>query len=148
MKISIVMGISGSGKSTYIKEYLSDRKVVDLYSFQEPYINKGYLGIEEIKQSYIDAKNTLIEYIKQGEDVVLEHTLLKAIRRVPYIEAIKEITDEPIEIILINPSLEILRERWKKREMYWNDDEILSNLAVLEIPTLEEGFSKVTIITK
>lgn len=148
MKITFVIGIPGSGKSTYISENFKDRKVIDLFDFQKPYKEKGWITKEEILKSYEDTKEALLKCIKNNEDVVLEHTFLRAIRRIPYLEAIKEITDYPIDIVVMKPSLEILRERWIKRKMYIEDDEILNFLNVLEIPSIEEGYSNVIIITE
>lgn len=141
MRIVFVMGIPASGKSTYIKDNFKDYKVIDLYDFQE-----NSFTFEDIWKSYMDCKDALIEAIKNGEDVVMEHTLLKGIRRKIYIDAIREITDEPIDIFLINPPLEILRERAKERKVYFDDEYILNQLNVLEIPTIDEGFRNVTII--
>lgn len=148
MKITFVIGIPGSGKSTYISENFKDRKVIDLFDFQKPYNKKGWITKEEVWKSYEDTKEALLECIRNNEDVVLEHTFLRAIRRIPYLEAIKEITDYPIDIVVMKPSLEILRERWIKRKMYIEDDEILNFLNVLEIPSIEEGYSNVIIITE
>lgn len=151
MKITFVMGIACSGKSTYISENFKDRKIIDLYDFQE---NK--FTYQEIYNSYIETENALIKAIKNGEDVVLEHTLLKGIRRKMYIDAVREITDEPIEIILINPEIKTMVNRRAERFGLSLDIEpncfedlelqIKEELSVLEIPTEDEGFSNVTII--
>lgn len=141
MRIIFVMGIAGSGKSTYIKENFTDFTVVDLYDFQQ-----NCYTIQDCWKSYMDAKDALIEAIKKGENVILEHTLLKAERRKIYVDAVREITNVPIEIILINPEFNVLVERHKKRNIYLSDDYIKSNLDVLEIPTKEEGFETISII--
>ena len=141
MKIIFVMGIAGSGKSTYIKDNFKDFTVVDLFDFQ-----KHCYTFEDCWKSYMDAKDALINAIKENKDVVLEHTLLRAERRKIYIDAVREITDNPIEIILINPEFDILVKRNKERNIYVSDDYLKQNLDVLEIPTESEGFDKVTII--
>ena len=146
MSITFVMGPMGVGKSTYIKENIlsknKDVVVIDLYDYQQNKI----LDIDGIWQSYLDCLEDVIKAINDNKDVVMEHTLLKAIRREFYIEKIREVTNEPIEVILIKPPLKVIRERWKKRDIYFDDFFIRANLDTLEIPTLEEGFSKVTII--
>lgn len=143
MKITFVMGIPCSGKSTYIKNNFSDRKVIDLYDYQK---NEKFTTIETIKESYEKCKNALIDAIKNNEDVVMEHTLLRAIRRKVYIDAVKSITECPIEIVVINPDIKILKQRAEKRDIY-NDDEYIKEMQnTLEIPTKEEGFSNIKII--
>lgn len=143
MKITFVMGIPCSGKSTYIKNNFSDRKVIDLYDYQK---DEKFATIETIKKSYEKCKNALIDAIKNNEDVVMEHTLLRAIRRKDYIDAVKSITECPIEIVVINPDIKILKQRAEKRDIY-NDDEYIKEMKnTLEIPTKEEGFSNIKII--
>lgn len=145
MKITFVMGIPGSGKSHYIREHYPDRVVYDLYTYQE---KKKYLSVQEVMESYEELKEDIVEALKRGEDIVIEHTLLRAIRRAPYIEAIREVTDDPIDIVVLNPPIDVIKERQKERKIYISKDNIKSNLEVLEIPTTDEGFEKVTVITE
>lgn len=142
-KLTIVMGIPGSGKSHYIEENFKDRKVFDLYKYQVDY---PILGVEEVIESYEKIKEDVIKALKDGEDVVMEHTLLRAIRRKPYLDAFREATDEPIEIILINPPKKVIVERKKERKIFIGESSIDAELECLEIPTEEEGFDKITII--
>lgn len=143
MRIIFVMGLSCSGKSTYIKNNFKDIKVLDLYDYQKNCLSYSY---DEIWDSYMRIKDDLVEAIKNNEDVVLEHTLLKAIRRKIYIDAVKEVTDCPIEIFLIKPSKEVFKERKKSRNCFFNEKNYKDDLSILEVPTIEEGFSKVNVI--
>lgn len=142
--IVFVMGASCAGKSTYIKENYPDFYKVDLYDFQK----RLGCSFEAIVESYEQCRLALIEAVKEHENVVMEHTLLRAIRRQPYIEAVREVTDSPIEIVSIFPSDEELLENAKKRKVKFFPGEFKSMREVYEIPTIEEGFSKVTIIDK
>lgn len=143
MRITFVMGMACAGKSTYIKEHFPNTTVIDLYDFQK---NKKFLGYDEIATSYEECKDAVLKAIKRGEDVVMEHTLLKAIRRKPYIDAIREITDAPIDIVLINPELHTLAARSQRRGSFSSESYLKSNLEILEIPTKEEGFENITIV--
>ena len=143
MRIIFVMGPSCAGKSYYIKNNLKDFVKVDLYDFQEGIPSTP----EAILQSYEDCKERLIEEIKKGNDVVLEHTLLKAIRREVYINAVKEVTDTPIEAVWIFPDCRTLRRNAEERCCYFIDRMFDDYVKVAEVPTTKEGFSNVTIIT-
>lgn len=145
MSIIIVAGPTCAGKSTFIKENFADREIVDLFDFQE---NIPFLNFESVVKSYEQCKDALIQKIKEGKLVVLEHTLLKAIRRKYYIDAIKEITDEPIEIYFLLPDREVYRQQLEERKQPTNDDFIDSSYSILEIPTENEGYSKVTVIQR
>lgn len=145
MSIIIVAGPTCAGKSTFIKENFADREIVDLFDFQE---NIVFFSTDSIMRSYEECRDALIQKIKEGKQVVLEHTLLKAIRRKFYIDAIREITNEPIEIYFLIPEREIYREQLRKRKQPTDDDFIDSSYSILEIPTKEEGYDKVTVIQR
>ncbi len=145
MQIIFVIGPACAGKSTYIKNNFPDFKVIDLYDFQKDY---AFLGYDECVKSYEKCKDALIEAIKNNENVVMEHTLLRAIRREVYINAVKELGDYEIECVCIKPSPEVLNKRKElrniKSKIEWDKEE----LDFLEIPTIEEGFSNIKLIEK
>lgn len=147
MKIYFVIGISCSGKSKYIEDNFKDTIVVDLLDFQQ---NLIFLTQDSIMESYQQCMDELIKQIKENKDkdidIVLEHTMLKAIRRKVYIDAVKEVCDTPITAIVINPPMEVLKERSVKRGYKEDEQYIQSALDILEIPTIEEGFDSVKII--
>ena len=143
MKIIFVIGPACAGKSTYIKNNFSDFEKIDLYDFQKDY---PFLGYEEVVESYDKCKDALIEAIKSNKNVVMEHTLLRAIRREVYIDAVKELGDYKIECVLIKPSAEVLADRQKQRGIPYSIERAKDELDVLEDPTEDEGFSKITII--
>jgi predicted kinase len=140
--IKIIMGIPCSGKSTFIKNTFPNSKKIDLYDYQ---VGKSF-DYETMMLTYEEVKDNVIDAIKNNEDFVLEHTLLKACRRKMYIDAIKEVTDEPIGIYVMNPSMEELKNRMIKRETSGIEEYIKNNLDVYEKPTLDEGFDYVYII--
>lgn len=144
MTIKIVMGIPCAGKSTFIKKHFPNSTKIDLYDFQKQY---EFLNLFNTIQSYEDTRQALIKAIKNKEDVVLEHTLLKAIRREVYVKSIKDITDEPIDIYLIHPPL----QRFKKNHIIrfgdeFNDEDLIQYYELLELPTKEEGFANVYVV--
>lgn len=143
MRIIFVMGPACAGKSTFIKENFPEFKKIDLYDFQERWVT-----VENVMKSYEECLKALLDVIKNKEDVVLEHTFLKAIRRKAYIDAIKEITDTPIEAYFLFPSDEELKENAKQRGIKLNEKTIQLYREIAEFPTIEEGFAQVTLIRK
>ena len=146
MAITFVMGPATAGKSTYIKQNFKDCKIIDLWDIQKDMVMSATSLSDNILTSYEICKQNLIEAVKNNEDVVLEHTLLRAIRRKIYIDAIKELGDYEINCIVIKPDKKVLLERRKKRGLICNEKQIEEELNVLEIPTKEEGFSNIKII--
>lgn len=141
MAIKIVMGPSCTGKSTFIKETFPNATVIDLFDFQ-----KDFMSVDEVMQSYIDCKDALVNAIKENKDVVLEHTLLKAKRRPMYINAIKEVTDKPINVYVLIPDKEDYLKFAEKRNCNMSKEIIDMMFETLEIPTIEEGFNNIYII--
>ena len=142
--IVFVMGPSCAGKSTFIKKNFPTFKKIDLYDFE---LENGF-SVEGIMQAYEECKNALVKAIKNGEDVVMEHTLLKAIRRDIYIKAVKEITNEPIIAYFICPSDNELKSNAKRRMISFWKDELKNIRDIMELPTTEEGFGEIHIIDK
>lgn len=142
--LTIVMGPTCAGKSTYIKEHFDNVRIFDLFDYQ-----MSIMSIHDIFESYRQCSNDLCQALKEdsSQHYILEHTLLKRIRREWYLKNIKEVYDGPIEIICLNPSIETLTKNSTKRFGIPNTKEFSkNNLDVLELPTLDEGYNKVTII--
>jgi predicted kinase len=142
MRIVFVMGPACAGKSTFIKKHFPDFYKVDLFDFQT-----DFMSVDMVMKSYEDCKNALIDAIKTHENIVLEHTLLKAIRRKVYIDAVKEITDIPIEAYFIYPSDEELKENSLKRKIKVDTWTLKNYRETAEVPTKNEGFVSVMLIT-
>lgn len=140
-EVVFVIGVSCAGKSTYIKKYYSDYKKVDLYDYQ-----RKAMSVADVWQSYEDCKQELIESMKTCDKVVMEHTLLKKIRRIPYIEAVRQFEDVHLTCVLINPSVDRILENEELRGLHKSREGILDNLEILEIPEDGDGFDKIIIV--
>jgi len=144
MSINFVIGPPCGGKSYFIKNTFSkDSIIIDIWDYQK---DLPYFNVENVTESYELAKKNLIEVIKNNPDkqIIFEHTLLKAIRRKLYLDAIREITNEEINCYVIKPNM----KRYKKNCNLRNLDYIFEKDAfkMLEIPTKSEGFNNIYII--
>lgn len=144
MSVIIVAGPTCAGKSTFIKDHFPQHTVVDLFDFQKDF---KFVNPELVFESYIKCRDALVEALKQGQEVVLEHTLLKAKRRAMYIDAIRSVTDEPIEMYFLMPSDKQLFKQMKERKYTRSLDTAKDMKAIAEVPTLEEGYAVVHIIS-
>ena len=142
MSVTFVIGHSCAGKSSYIKKYFSNSVVVDLYNFQDKLIT-----VQSVLDAYDKCKAALIEALKHNDDVVLEHTLSKRIRREDYINAVRTVTDTPIECIVIMPEKDVIVANAEKRGIKLRGDMIDDYIKFFEVPSVEEGFEKVTFIS-
>lgn len=142
MSVVIVAGPMCAGKSTFIKEHFPDHTVVDLYDFQDGIINT----YADVMRSYEECRDELVKAIQRGNDVVLEHTLLKQQRRPMYIDAIRSVTDEDIEMYFILPSIDEHVKYAQKRNISADKQYIEGVRSVIELPTIDEGYSAVHLI--
>lgn len=146
MSVMFVIGPSCSGKSTYIENRYPNIKKIDLYDYQKHLFERKFFSIPDILKSYEDCKIAIIEAVKNNEDIVVEHTLSKASKRKEYIDAIREISNTPIGIVVIYPSDSKILENAKKRNVKITQADLDNYKKVFEMPTPIEGFSKITIL--
>lgn len=110
MKVYFVMGPTGAGKSTYIKNYLpKDSIIIDIYKFQEEILGKNRMATTiSLLMAEERCVNALINAIKSNKDkpvtVVLEHTMYANTRKELYLRAAKGAGAETIEGICIYPN--------------------------------------------
>lgn len=142
--IKIVMGVACGGKSYFIKNNFPDATVLDVFDYQKRRKRETFSNYKALSLANEDIKNDLVKAILDNKDVVMEHTLLKAMRREPYIKAIREVTDRDIDIYCVCPSQEQFAKNLKERDIeLW---EVAGMWDVLEMPTKYEGYSHVYIV--
>lgn len=140
MQITFIMGIPGAGKSTYIKNTYDDENFIklDLLDYQQLLWEDWEMPtVELVFESYTNLLEGIENSIKYGKDIIVEHTLLKAIRRKIYLDALKKY-DVKLKIICIKV----------KKEDYIFKTRYDDYMDVLEEPTLEEGWDEVGIIER
>ena len=127
MKIHFVIGPTNSGKTTFRKAKFPELECADILDFQQETLPFGITKEKYqrlILRTYAKHRKLVLEIAKEGKDFVIEHTLLKAQRRVYYINKLKQ-----HDLIC-----------WHTTNMG-----IYGDIAkgVYEIPTLSEGFSEI-----
>ena len=138
--VNFVIGPPCAGKSTFIKSTFHGAKIVDLWDYQK---DLKFVNVDELLKTYEFAKEALLEAIADEEEcVVFEHTLYKAARRAPYIEAVKNATSMPINCYVVYPDWEEYTKRCKKRKAMSNS----LDYAMLDMPKHSEGFENIFII--
>lgn len=155
-KCIIVMGPSCTGKSYFINEKFNGLPCADLKAEQ---IKLGPNTYENVVKSYDNVLIDAIEKLKENDVVVLEHTLLKQMRRPMYIDGLRNAFENIyIEIYCLIPT----REQFVMNYLKYQEAEkkgmkaSVTNCAnadyhevmqVLEKPVIEEGFDKVHYIS-
>lgn len=142
--VIFVIGPAGAGKTTFINKMFPNYKKIDLYDYQ---IGKK-VSQEDIMRSYEECRDALIEAVKNEENVVLEHTLLLSKRRPMYIDAVRSVSDCPIDVYCILPTPEVLRAHRIERgaSSLASITYAKSELTMFEIPKKEDGFRNIIIV--
>ena len=77
-KLIVVMGINNAGKTFYRQKFLNNYPYVDILEMQNKY---PFITYDLVLKSYYETSNRLLELFENNSIVILEHTLLRAVRR-------------------------------------------------------------------
>jgi len=149
MRIIFIAGPAFSGKSIYIGQNFPEAKLIKISTFNK--IAYEAIDNEELETLAMNAQlyckealqNTL-RCAKEDETVILEHQLLKKEGRAFFIQAVREVTDEPIECFVLDPDEEMIEKMldFEKSFIMLHKYE----KGKMELPQAEEGFAKVEIV--
>lgn len=169
--VRFIIGPPHCGKTTFRKESeeLCNLPYLDVFDVQDQVdeeIRQGKISFDseydKVWESYLRAKDKLLEMLDEYDDVVFEHTLLKQCRRPMFVDAVRENhPDAYIACYYVYPALEEYKKRYgcngfnenEKPEddiekiMYAiekaNYNHCLSCFDTFETPSLEEGFDEI-----
>jgi predicted kinase len=150
-KFIMLIGTQLSGKTTFYKKYLTEYSLLSHDFFIETKAKKMGLTYNETCSYLKDELSGYVkkeyEYLtnKQKSFVLDSMNLTKEIRK-PYINFLPN-NYKKIAYFFYPLPYEVLVERSKKRlEIYVSEYEISESLALLEIPTINEGFDEIITI--
>jgi len=141
MKIFMMIGLPGSGKSTYIKENLKNLPIINkdemrLHIFRKDYDQANEIYISRISQYISDI------LVKNNISFILDETHLKKERREKIINRYKDKAD--IVGIFINENI----EKCKERRNNFPKGIMENKIKEFEIPDKNEGFFNLININK
>ncbi len=142
-KLYILVGLPGSGKSTFAKELDG---AVHISSDE---IRACLYGSEEIQNdpsrvfAFMDSATR--DCLEDGRDVIYDATSLTEAIRVKTINKFKDLASEIICVQMSTPLSECLR-RNARRSRIVPEDKLLKMAESFETPTVWEGFNKLVIV--
>lgn len=150
------MGVSGSGRTHFIEHNFDSWKHFSVGDYQrrlrEETGDSEKMNFFAYKQLLIKANEKIqedvIEALKQGENVALEHTYYKAKRRIVYMEEFRKVTDAPINIYVVMPSEEQFRNNLRSSPKHDEKDfdRLWQEMNEIEMPNIAEGYDKIYIV--
>ncbi len=157
--VTFVIGPTASGKTTFIQNHFLNQKnevILNVYdyqqaSFKEAGFSSNHIPFKQETKCLLKANENLladiISTLQEGKNVVVEHTLYKAKRRIAYIEAIRSAVENiNIEVYVMSPSDSVWDTYIKKRNLK-NSTWLKSIKKDLDFPNLAEGFDKIYEVT-
>lgn len=153
-KLIFVIGAPAAGKSYFIEQNFNDKNVdiLNVFDYQQrAYDEAGYTGksvpFGAMQRCLLKANALMLEDIiaklRSGRDVVAEHTLFKAKRRISYIEEIRKAVDVFIEFFVISPSDGQWENNLKARDLKGGLQSYKSYVDDIEFPNPAEGIDKI-----
>ena len=149
--LHMLIGIPGSGKSTYAKNILM-AKHKDAFYLASDKIRDNNPNVAE-NDIWPIIYDTLASYLKDGHDVIYDATNFNKKYRDIVKERLRErnVIDYDMKAYFFKTDVDVCINRVKKRnnvvgERYLPIDVIMSYQDRLEMPTKEEGFLEVHVI--
>ncbi len=155
--VIFVIGANCTGKSRFIERNFMGPgyTILNVYDYQkrveEEERFRDRSSFEQLFQANELLKADIVDLVRRGQNVVVEQTFFRALRRIGFVEAVREADEDiSVEVYVMTPSDEQLWQNcvergtklgWDiKREYDRIRDEITE---IFEFPNPAEGFSRI-----
>lgn len=144
--LAVMIGISGSGKSTYANGLKTSLKA----ELVETDAIRGELTGDPADQSqnyrvFQIAKKRVSDLLEQGKNVIIDATSVSVRDRSDWIQ-IGKTNNAEVRAYFIDTPIDICKKQNRKRERKVPDEVIDRQASRLESPTKAEGFDSVTVV--
>lgn len=156
-KLIFVIGAAAVGKSYFIEQNYGEKdvEILHIHDYQQrAYDEAGFGKTAPLGANFACLKKAnelllkdVIEKLRSGRDVVVEHTLYKAKRRIAYIEEIRKAADVLIEFYVISPSDGQWESNLKKRGLTGDLLSYKNDAVEIEFPNPAEGIDRIYEVT-
>jgi len=144
----VMVGVPGSGKSTYVKQFLSRALRISLDDLRLMLTNRTFVARLEplIVEAGVAVTDAVAGYAAApGYDVVYDATNVTVGRRAPLVERARHFALRPVAVYVKVP-LAIALTRNNSRPFPVPPDVVESFYRRLQVPSLGEGFEEVYVV--
>lgn len=155
MRFIMLVGIAGSGKSTYAENYVDEVMYADkgnpaIVIHSSDRIRKELWGDESI-QNRPDIVFYVMDYrtmrdLADGFDVIYDATNLSRIRREGILAQVKKIPNVKCECVVLSTEPDECVQRDLKRSRTVGSKVIQRQSQAFQMPVYDEGWDKITIV--
>ena len=133
----ILVGIPGSGKSTWAKKNVNDNTVI----ISSDEIRKELFGFED--QTHQDKVFSTMhkrvkDYAMKGYSIIYDATNISRKRRVALAQEMRKHFDKIIPVVFVCPIKELLNRNITRQERHLPEDKLRQMIKTIEIPTIYE----------
>ena len=143
-RLIMLVGLAGSGKSTYAKENFSNCIILSSDSIREELYGDASIQGDNNKIFNI-LHSRAVKNLKEGKDIVYDATNLSMKRRMSFLKQINHLVDEKCCYVFITPYEECIH-RQTLRERKVPAEVIMHQLKQFQCPDFYEGWDKVELI--
>lgn len=143
-KLIFVIGANASGKSHFIRKHYQDKdaEMLNIYDYQMRLDEWNY-DFNGLMRANNELLGDIMAHLSQGRDVVVEHTLYKAKRRIAYIDEIRKQFDVTIEFYVMCPSDARWEQNLARRELTGGLQRYKRDASAIEFPNAAEGIDAI-----
>lgn len=156
-KLTFVIGTAATGKSFFIQQKYAGQgiEILDVYDYQQRVYDeagvKNHIPYDLQFRCLMKANLLLLDDIlatlKNGRDVVVEHTLFKAKRRIAYLDEVRKIPNVTAEVYVMQPGDARWRSYLEKRKPGGSFQGYKNTAEQIEFPNAAEGFERIFTVT-
>ena len=148
MIVTMMIGCSYSGKSTFAKEYVKEVATTEIISSDA--IRKelyGDAGCQKDHQKVFQlCRKRMHKALAEGKNVILDATFMTRKSRRSFLDELRKYGSEvEVEAVVCAVPLEVLKERMERRERKVPWEVVMRQLKSFEFPLYGEGFDKICI---
>lgn len=149
IKMYVMCGIPGSGKSTWIREHLPNAAVISRDAIRFAIVKEDEEYFSHEKEVFNEFVNQIKYALKWEKEIVVDATHLNEGSRNKLFRAIGiDLKDVDINAIVLNTSLEtaLTRNDLRTGREFVPKEQIRRMFYQMTIPSFEEGFNKIYIV--